>query len=227
MAEAQERERKRLAREEQLRNELENTKKQLQEQEQLKQQLARNGWDISTLLQTNAQTAQMRDPYVSEIEKELNETKKTLMMIKEEMSSKEQLSEIVDFVQKSDDYELVRALKCEKHVLDLIKHHYNEHKKLLSYDEAASTIEKHLEKLEKDRSQLLKGTKKAKEWYKFDVDDVKVKSTLGTDEPDVKKATKEPKKTVTKDAIEPLRTTKKLSQNELIKRLTERFQNAQ
>ncbi len=225
ISEAQDRERRRLVREETLRQELEQVKSQYLEKENLIQKLLKNGWDINQLSNINAQSSQPRDPYINELENELNSTKQQINDLKEAINSRDQLNEIVDFIKQTDDYEYIKAFKLEKEVHNLIKHHYKEHKKVLSFDEAAKHIEQEIERLETERANVLKKTKKAQALYKFDVEDIKVKKSEGTPEKEIIKVIdKKPvmKRPVDEDATQPQRT-RKVSQSQLIAEIAAKF----
>lgn len=137
-----------------------------------------NGWDTQ-VLSTKKNEAGAQPQSYDVLQKQIRALNDELKASEQRRMDNEQLSTIMDVVSTGDEFELIKAYKAQKAVQELIKYQFQTQNKLLSESEAAELVEKHLEKVEEERSKALSKTKKGQKYYKFDTSDVVVSKDKG------------------------------------------------
>lgn len=181
-------ERLRVSREEKLRQELDETKKKLSDHETRTENLRKSGWDLEVLANTE-NTMRTNDPnkQIQSLSDELRELQNRLQKQDAQSMRVSQLNEINLYVNRNvEEFELIKLHNAHDDVLNLIENYYRDNKRMLTYKEAATAVEKDLERIVEENGKVYKDSKKARKYFYGDQPSTNIKTKETTAKPDVK-----------------------------------------
>lgn len=184
-------------RERKLKEELESSREKLSQYEQMTQKIIENGYDLNSFL--NYKNPTLQDNSVEQTKLQLEEAKRLteeLRQQRDEIKKYGEIDKIKKFIEtNSDRYELINEFGLHDQVNEHITRTFKKEKKVLTYEESADIIEKHLEKEFVDYSAKAKNTKKMRKY--FSIEESNKESDNNNSKKNEKSSNEKPKQTAT------------------------------